>query len=141
MRKEELFSVSFGMVHKSPRSVFTRHFTNRIMYIAGRLATNTSPRQKVAGKPVEGPSAIGARYGGTLIGLGVKNKENGDQPQKEYYSVPVEIRDPKEIVAQYANAARLAKEAGFDGVEIHAANGYLVPQVSKQLLEVCMYNG
>lgn len=37
----------------------------------------------------------------------------------------VEIR---ELVELYAQAARNALEAGFDGVEIHCANGYLVNQ-------------
>jgi N-ethylmaleimide reductase len=32
------------------------------------------------------------------------------------------------IVAHYRNAARLALEAGFDGVEVHGANGYLIDQ-------------
>jgi len=32
------------------------------------------------------------------------------------------------IVADYATAAHYAKAAGFDGVEIHAANGYLLDQ-------------
>jgi N-ethylmaleimide reductase len=32
------------------------------------------------------------------------------------------------IVEDYAHAARCALEAGFDGVEIHAANGYLLQQ-------------
>ena len=32
------------------------------------------------------------------------------------------------IVEQYRNAAKLALQAGFDGVEIHAANGYLLDQ-------------
>jgi N-ethylmaleimide reductase len=32
------------------------------------------------------------------------------------------------LVAEYATAARNAIEAGFDGVEIHAANGYLLEQ-------------
>ena len=32
------------------------------------------------------------------------------------------------IVAQYAHGAKCAKDAGFDGVEIHAANGYLLQQ-------------
>lgn len=32
------------------------------------------------------------------------------------------------IIEQYIHAARCAKNAGFDGVEIHAANGYLLDQ-------------
>jgi N-ethylmaleimide reductase len=35
------------------------------------------------------------------------------------------------IVADYARAAVNAKAAGFDGVEIHAANGYLLDQFQK----------
>jgi len=31
-------------------------------------------------------------------------------------------------VAEYAHSAKLAIEAGFDGVELHAANGYLIEQ-------------
>lgn len=34
----------------------------------------------------------------------------------------------KEIVGLYRQAAENAKEAGFDGVELHAANGYLINQ-------------
>lgn len=32
------------------------------------------------------------------------------------------------IVAQYKHAAQMAKLAGFDGIEVHAANGYLIDQ-------------
>jgi len=32
------------------------------------------------------------------------------------------------IVAQYKHAAEMAKQAGFDGIEVHAANGYLIDQ-------------
>ena len=34
----------------------------------------------------------------------------------------------KETLTDYRSAAHNAKEAGFDGVEIHAANGYLIDQ-------------
>ncbi|WP_147126489.1 alkene reductase [Shimia ponticola] len=34
----------------------------------------------------------------------------------------------RELIGQYDRAAQLAREAGFDAVEIHAANGYLLDQ-------------
>jgi N-ethylmaleimide reductase len=37
-------------------------------------------------------------------------------------------QEVKELVGHYAQAARNALDAGFDGVEIHSANGYLVNQ-------------
>jgi len=40
----------------------------------------------------------------------------------------LELREIPGIVDQYAHAAACAKRAGFDGVEIHAANGYLLDQ-------------
>lgn len=36
-----------------------------------------------------------------------------------------------DILRQYETAARNAKEAGFDGVELHGANGYLLDQFMK----------
>ena len=38
--------------------------------------------------------------------------------------------DIKEVVQRYAQAARYAIEAGFDGVELHGAHGYLIDQFS-----------
>ncbi len=40
----------------------------------------------------------------------------------------LEIDEVPAIVAQYAQGARNALAAGFDGVEVHAANGYLIDQ-------------
>jgi N-ethylmaleimide reductase len=44
------------------------------------------------------------------------------------YDVPRELRDDElpGIVAQFEKAAENAKAAGFDGVEVHGANGYLL---------------
>lgn len=46
------------------------------------------------------------------------------------YSVPKTMskEDIDNVIAGFVNAAKLAKYAGFDGVEIHGANGYLLDQ-------------
>lgn len=44
-------------------------------------------------------------------------------PKKE-----MTIQDIQELVDAFEQAARRAKEAGFDGVQIHAAHGYLLSQ-------------
>ncbi len=45
-------------------------------------------------------------------------------------SMPRELStsEVKELVELYRQAAKNAKEAGFDGVELHSANGYLINQ-------------
>ncbi len=40
----------------------------------------------------------------------------------------LEANEISEIVAQFKHAANMAKQAGFDGVEIHGANGYIIDQ-------------
>ncbi|MGX6449669.1 alkene reductase [Patulibacter sp. S7RM1-6] len=41
---------------------------------------------------------------------------------------PLEADELPEVVAQFAAGARRAIDAGFDGVEVHGANGYLLHQ-------------
>lgn len=74
--------------------------------------------QPDGGLPVA-PSAIAPRTGQVLT-------ENGMRP----YVTPRALKKEElpGIVAQYAAGAERAKVAGFDGVEIHNANGYLLDQ-------------
>ena len=41
---------------------------------------------------------------------------------------PMSDADIAHAIEEYAQSARLAIEAGFDGIELHAANGYLIEQ-------------
>ena len=41
---------------------------------------------------------------------------------------PLSVEDIKRLLDDYAKAAKNAMAAGFDGVQIHAANGYLIDQ-------------
>jgi N-ethylmaleimide reductase len=40
----------------------------------------------------------------------------------------LETDEVRDVVAQFRYSAELAKQAGFDGVEIHGANGYIIDQ-------------
>ena len=57
---------------------------------------------------------------------GLAHTYDGKQPYAE--ARPLERGEIARIVDDYARAARNAIEAGFDGVQIHAANGYLIDQ-------------
>lgn len=53
-----------------------------------------------------------------------------DTRHEQEYSAPVALTTSgiKEVVAGFVKAARNAMAAGFDGVELHGANGYLLEQ-------------
>lgn len=65
------------------------------------------------------PSAVQAR--GKIFADGAGQVEM-DAPRA------LETHEIAGIVAEYAESARLAREAGFDGVELHCASGYLPMQ-------------
>ena len=96
-------------VHKAEGHIFLQ------MWHVGRIShTSLQPN---GGAPVA-PSAIAARTK-TFIASGFAET-----------SAPraLDTDEIAGIVADYAHAARCADRAGFDGVEIHAANGYLIDQ-------------
>ncbi len=70
------------------------------------------------GQPPVAPSAIAARGEVSLL-----------RPKRPY-PVPRALTtgEVKEVVAAYRRGAENAQAAGFDGVELHGANGYLLDQ-------------
>jgi 2,4-dienoyl-CoA reductase-like NADH-dependent reductase (Old Yellow Enzyme family) len=51
------------------------------------------------------------------------------RPKREYATPrALELSEIPRIVAEYRKGAENAKKAGFDGVEVHGANGYLLDQ-------------
>lgn len=62
--------------------------------------------------------------------LRITNDETHTPQGKKPYEIPRELRDDElpGIVAGFRKAAENAQAAGFDGVEIHGANGYLLDE-------------
>ena len=89
------------------------------LWHVGRIShTSLQPN----GQSPVAPSAIVAKSKTVLIENGV--------PSFVPTSVPraLELAEMPGIVADYRRAAKNAIEAGFDGIEVHAANGYLIDQ-------------
>ena len=92
------------------------------LWHVGRVShTSLQPGQ---GAPVA-PSAIAAQTKTVLLQDGVARFVPTSDPRA------LALDELPGIVADYRRAARAALDAGFDGVEIHAANGYLLDQFLK----------
>ena len=62
--------------------------------------------------------------------IAITNDQVNTPEGKKPYAVPRELSDDEipAIVEGFKNAAANAKAAGFDGVEVHGANGYLIDE-------------
>lgn len=91
------------------------------LWHVGRVShTSLQPEQEA---PVA-PSAIRADAVKVFIETGPGEGMLADPSEPR----ALQTQEVKQLVELYAQAARNALEAGFDGVELHCANGYLVNQ-------------
>lgn len=95
-------------VHKAGGRIFMQ------LWHVGRI----SDPSFLNGQPPVAPSAIAAKGHVSLL-----------RPERPYPTPrALETHEIPEIVAAYRRGAANARTAGFDGVEIHGANGYLLDQ-------------
>ena len=64
----------------------------------------------------------------SAIALGDNIVVDGKGPVPAPVPEAMSEADIEHAIAQYAHSAELAIEAGFEGIELHAANGYLIEQ-------------
>lgn len=69
---------------------------------------------------------------------GIEIVSSSPNPLNSSSPVPKElsVEEIQTFVADFAQAARNAIEAGFDGVELHGANGYLIDQFIQDVVNV-----
>lgn len=104
----ELWKPVTAAVHEGGGRIFAQ------IWHVGRV----SDPSFLGGKMPVAPSAIAPPGTVTLV-----------RPKKEF-EVPraLTLEEVKHVVEEFHQGAKNAKEAGFDGVEIHGANGYLLDQ-------------
>ena len=86
---------------------------------------------KNGSKVIAQVSHAGAAAHHEITGYDVLSSSSVMIPRKSSnYELPKEMsqRDIDKVINDFVQAARRAKEAGFDGVEIHSAHGYLLNQ-------------
>ncbi|MCP2342098.1 alkene reductase [Actinomadura rupiterrae] len=110
-------------LHTDEQAASWRQVTGAVHANGGRIFAQLMHGGRVShadttGMQPVGPSAVPA--------VGEVFTPNGPQPTP----VPraLETDEVPEHARSYAEAARRAIEAGFDGVELHGANGYLISQ-------------
>lgn len=78
---------------------------------------------------VSHPDFLGGRTPVAPSAIAAEGNAATPQGSKPYVVPhPLTAEEIKATVADYKHGATLAKEAGFDGVEIHGANGYLIDE-------------
>ena len=65
---------------------------------------------------------------GAIPGQKARSSSRIACPFSDLMPEPFTTEEVKEVVQQFGDAALRAKKAGFDGVQIHAAHGYLITQ-------------
>lgn len=89
---------------------------------------------KIAGKfdasAMEDPKTVKRmeRYMKPLLAPSAVPCGLSDNPIRNQRTVPMTISQIKELIGQFVSAAVRVKKAGADGVELHAAHGYLLQQ-------------
>ena len=76
----------------------------------------------------DGSAPVGASTVRSQSVCQILNSEGEIEAVQDGQPRTLETREIKAIVQDYSQAARNAMEAGFDGVQVHAANGYLLDQ-------------
>ncbi|KAH7131304.1 hypothetical protein EDB81DRAFT_660884 [Dactylonectria macrodidyma] len=108
--------------YKSLASVCRRAGTPTIVQInhPGRQSPLGAGKRRLWSKTLA-PSAIPLNMGPDLISRLVSGLVFGTPKE-------MAVTEIEDVVHRFANAARITALAGFDGIEIHAAHGYLLAQ-------------
>ncbi len=118
---EHSFISQEGKASSNQMSIASDHMVESLKDLAATIHKNGS-------KAVMQINHAGSAADRDITGMAPLGPSPVKNPRKGTTPVEITASGIKKIVTDFAAAARRCKEAGFDGVEIHSAHGYLLNQ-------------
>jgi len=116
-------SPAYGRMHGEDALVVWRRVVAAVHEAGGRIMP-----QLVHCGTVRPVGASPNAHLGPLSPSGLQMDFESSAPAATKVAEPASIAEIDSAIQGFATSARLAKEAGFDGIEIHGAHGYLIDQ-------------
>ena len=113
-------------IHSSEQTEYWKLITNAVHARGGRIYVQLMHTGRVGSKLNLPPGAKLLAPSAVAMSGKIWTDSHGEQP----YDTPSQMTpdEIKRTIGEYAQAAQNAITAGFDGVELHSANGYLITQ-------------
>jgi 2,4-dienoyl-CoA reductase-like NADH-dependent reductase (Old Yellow Enzyme family) len=100
-----------------------KRVTHAVHQAGGRIFVQLWHMGRLVHPSLHGVQPVSAS---ATTGPGKAHTYEGKQPYVQ--ARPLAVEEMPRLIGDYVAAARNAVEAGFDGVQLHAANGYLIDQ-------------
>ncbi|WP_158742871.1 alkene reductase [Acidisphaera sp. L21] len=110
-------------IWNSEQTAGWRAITESVHKAGGRIICQLWHMGRIVHPSVSGTQPVSAS---ATTGPGAAHTYEGKQPYVE--ARPLRVDEMPGLLDDYRAATRNAMEAGFDGVQVHAANGYLIDQ-------------
>lgn len=117
-------------IHTQDQTTAWKAIVDNVHAKGGKIVAQLWHTGLVAHKSLQPDSKAPISASDVKVGARTSLRDSDDQAIRVEATPPrpATIDEIKQVVADFAHATKCAQEAGFDGVEIHGAHGYLLHQ-------------
>lgn len=117
-------------LHNEDQTIAWKVITDAVHAKGGKIVVQLWHTGLVSHKSVqpEGRAPISASDVAVGVRTSLRDARGGAIRVDSTKPRPASVEEIQQVVADFAQATKYAKQAGFDGVEIHGAHGYLLHQ-------------
>ena len=117
-------------IHTQDQTTAWKAIVDNVHAKGGKIVAQLWHTGLVAHKSVQPDSKAPISASEVKVGARTSLRDSDDQAIRVETTPPraATLNEIQQVIADFAHATRCAKEAGFDGIEIHGAHGYLLHQ-------------